>query len=275
MRNNDIGLLRSLIREMVNEAPYRASPVVTLRSVQGTGISLGAAALATGIGAIASAYTWLNERCDGQHSNFPIRLSNKAKDALIDTGKRTASLKLDQHVALWRAYQDTIAEGGVASKADSTITINTTNSDRAANYELYGLATKPLGSWTKPKATWDDIDPTARREVVQKMVALMTLYTGCDAAFIHGLLGNVVNDAKGDADRRAKFPFKSRDSLKQFLIDLVNDANGSFKNSVIDQRNQLLVIFNSQNDKALITKICDAAYTGDVRDKNSFIKQIQ
>lgn len=274
MRNNDIGLLRSLIREMVNEAPYRASPVVTLRPVQGTGISLGAAALATGIGAMASAYTWLNERCTGQHSNFPIRLSNKAKDALIDAGKRSG-LKLGKEDALWKAYQDTIAEDSTRSITNSTVRIDTTNSDRAANYELYGLATKPLSSWARTISSWGDIGPAARLAVVQKMVPLMELYTGCGASFIHGLLGNVVNDAAGDADRLDKFPFKSRDSLKQFLIDLVNDASGSFKTSVIDQRNQLLLLFNSPNDKTQITKICDAAFTGDERAKNRFISAIK
>lgn len=274
MRKNDIGLLRSLIREMVNEAPYRASPVVTLRPVQGTGISLGAAALATGIGAMASAYTWLNERCTGQHSNFPIRLSNKAKDALIDAGKKTG-FQLQMQASQWNDYKDTIAEWATKSAKNSANNITPDTSDRAANYHLYSLATKPLDEWSPRSADWEGLGQTQRLKVVEKMVALMTLYTGCQAAFIHGLLGNVADDAPGDADRLAKFPFKSRDSLKQFLIDLVNDANGSFKNSVIDQRNQLLLTFNSEKDKPQITQICDAAIKGDEQHKNSFIRAIR
>lgn len=278
MRKNDIGLLRSLIREMVNEAPYRSSPVVTLRPVQGTGISLGAAALATGIGAISSAYTWLSERCTGQHSNFPIRLSGKAKDKLDESGRRSGN-NLVKQSTLWNAYQDTIAEDGVSSKADSSVIINSTNSDRAANYELYGLAAAVLPAWSPPGSAWPDLGQQQRLAVVNKMVPLMVLYTGCGADHIQGLIGNTATDTTGsnvnDLSRLDKFPFASRNDLKQFLIDLLNDSNGSFRNGVIEQRNQLQLLFSAPKDKDAIAKICDAAIEGDESAKNSFLRQIK
>lgn len=274
MRKNDISLLRTLIREMVSEAPYRASSVVTLRPVQGTGISLGAAALATGAGALSAAYTWLSERCTGQHSNFPIRYSSKSKDKLITQAGRSGIRLIDQQ-ELWKSYQDTIGESGTNSNVNSSMTLFSDKSDRAANYELYGLATKPLPLWTPAPSSWSDLGPIQRLDVVSAMVPLMMLYTGCDTAHIQGLIGNTASDAQGNADRLDKFPFASRNDLKQFLIDLVNDANGSFKGAVKDQRDQLVLTFTAPNDQALIKKVCDAAIAGDERDKNSFLTQIK
>lgn len=263
MNTKNINLLRSLVREIVTEAPYRSSGVVTLRSVQGTGISLGTAAVATGVAVLASTYSWLTNLCPMHNTNFPIKLSKAAKEKLESAAKSKKALNLHANNGAWEEYQATLLESGVNNATSQT-------SDFAANYDLYSRA-KALPPQWPPSRRWIDLELSQRRDIHAKMVSLMELYTGCDASFLHGKLGKPDDDSA----LQQTFPFKDRSSMITFLQDMVNDAHNSFKTGVGNQRDNLVLVFTSTKDSSLIKKVCDGKISADAKNRDSAIRNLK
>lgn len=251
MTKKDIGLLRSLIREMVNEAPYREAPSVQLQQIRSPGLNVGVLAGAIGFSALAAGYSWLSNICSQAHTKFPIIQSDDKKDAL-KTQVRTSPDLTDRNVA-WSDYKRSISPDNNVVKEVS---------DLIAAIHLYNLvyATMTNGannpSWPNRTESWTNLSFEQRKKIRNELYNILILYTGTSCA-------TNVNDRLGpesdDAQLRQKFPLLTRTVYVQFLKDLMTNTRDTFKTGVEDQRRELTSVYSSGSNPKEIALVCDAS----------------
>ena len=252
MTKKDIGLLRSLIREMVNEAPYREAPSVQLQQIRSPGLSVNVLAGAIGFSALAAGYSWLSNICSQAHTKFPIIQSDDKKDVLKAQVRSSPNLDDSTNTA-WMDYKRSIS-------LDKNIPIEV--SDLSAAIRLYDLVYttmtggKNTPSWPKGTESWTGLRWDQRKKIRKELYDILILYTGTSCA-------SNVNERLGpendDAQLRQKFPLLTRTVYLQFLKDLMTNTRDTFKTGVEDQRRELTSVYSSGNNPKAIAGVCDAS----------------
>lgn len=262
-------VLRAVIRGMLNEAPYRQSPVVRLGTVQSPGLSVKQILTAGGFLALSKAYTWLSNICDGKHEKFPI-IKSEPKAEELKRAKATGQ-NLSSYEALFASYQDTIAARGTGKKTSgSPGNIEVNDSDLAAAQALYDATLKAAAAWPSGSdiAGLSDNDVNA---VHGALMSVLLLYTGCNEAVLQAKFGQ-----KGNvADIKQKFPLKTRQVYIQFIGDVTDNTHSSFQDGIEKQRQDLRGTYAATGDQASIDKVCNASLAVDNRSYKYAIDRIK
>lgn len=250
MRKNDLGLLRSLIREMVSEAPYREAPSVQLQQIRSPGLSINVLAGAIGFTALAAGYAWMSNICSQSHTKFPIIQSDDKKDVLKAQVRSSPTL-VDPTNAAWQEYKTSISSGTNIPKEVS---------DLQAAIGLYNLVyTTMTGgtntpSWPKGTESWTGLSEDQRKKIRNELYDILILYTGTSCA-------SNVNDRLGpaddDAELKQKFPLLTRSVYLQFLKDLMTNTRDTFKTGVEDQRRELTSVYSTAPNPQTIKVVCE------------------
>lgn len=206
MSINNVRLLRTLIREMVTEAPYRSSQRVTLDGVRFSGTpNMRATLMAGGIVGLINLYDWAGGLCtvDPADNSFPIKLSKPAAAAV----EASAAAAFAANYAL---YVVTITQAG---RRD----VDETTSDLANLEEFYAKLDRAEEIWPSgvPK---EGLAPAQDLAVLAKLKEILGIYTGC--------ANNVV---------LSTIPMSTRDEYIKFLNDIGDMASSTFKAGLEEQ----------------------------------------
>ena len=222
MRAKDVGLLRSLIREMVNEAPYQSSQRVVLQPVRAPGLNVGVLLQGVGLVVLISTYKWLDDfvKCDNRLETFPIfqTLISEQKAKTFDT---------------WDP-----AQSGYNNTLDDTPSSGTSEpSDLVRVMSLYLAIQDAVKMW--PAGTeWAAFDNRSKAAYVAAFIKVLSKYSGCPEALIKVQVGE-----KGE---NMPPEMQTRDGAFKFFEDTRNDSHESFVRGLTQQSDSLKSKFDSQ-----------------------------
>ncbi len=248
-------VLRSVIRDILREAPYRGSSPVRLGAVQSPGMSVKQIISAVGFTAMSSAYTWMADFCTGKNETYPIKQSGVAQERLIKA-KKNASDTLENQGAAYSDYRDSLAQdntrpaGQVATSAGGLITA--ASSDLANAQGLYGLVRLAATKWPQNSAPLiNDVNDVSGKPAIYGHVAdVLERYTNCERS--------VVEQKLGAKDKMAaEFPLKTRDEYIQFMKNITENTHVTFQDGVEKQRQKIRSYYNTAPDVAKIDKFCN------------------
>jgi hypothetical protein len=259
-------VLRSVIRDILREAPYRGSSPVRLGAVQSPGMSVKQIISAVGFTAMSSAYTWMTDFCSGKHDNFPIIKSSAAAEALVRA--KSVGDSLSKHNALFNNYKDTIASKG-SSRVGNVVTsllIAVSDSDLAASQALYDATSTTASVWQSGVKDITGLPNENKTKVRDLLVRVLLLYTNCDESIIAQKIGT-------KDEFLTKFPFKTREQYLKFMQDVTSNTHSTFQDGVDKQRQKLRSMY--AGDIAVIDKACNDSMTTDKKYYDYAFKKIK
>lgn len=220
MSAKDVGLLRSLIREMVNEAPYQSSQRVVLQPVRAPGLNVGVLLQGVGIVVLIGTYKWLDEftQCNERMTNFPIKT---LPDAYTRATTQTA----------WEQAQDeyTLALRSTPSNSPDE------PSDLMRATAFYAAINAAVAAWPKG-VPWAGL--TNKSDYVKKFVTVISMYSGCPEVFVTEKVGADGKDMPPDMQtREGAFAFytSARDDAHESFTRTLNEYSSSHQTRFTDK----------------------------------------
>ena len=227
MSINNVRLLRSLIREMVTEAPYRSSQRVVLGGVQFDGTpDIRGTLMAGGAVGLIKLYGWASGVCDitADNNTFPIKLSKPAAAKIVDSrADKLAS-------ADWAGYMTAIQVAPVP----------TAPSDTARLLSFYNELKAAAAEWPRGSGNYTQLNTSAaatantQASVFEKLKTILKSYTGCDTLKI------------------AAMPMSTRSEYIDFLKNIGLNAKSTFETNLTAQRDAMTSQY--PNDTTTINK---------------------
>jgi len=227
----DRGLLRLLIREMVNEAPYQSSQRVVLQPVRAPGLNVGVLLQGVGLVVLISTYKWLDNftDCTDKLTNFPIK-------ALPD--------------AYTRATQKTEWE---AAKAEYTLALGATPanptvsepSDLMRATAFYAAIKAAVAAWPKGRA-WVSFTEETKKDYVKKFVTVISMYSGCPEEFVKLKVGENGENMPPDMQtREGAFAFytSARDDVHESFTRTLDEYSSSHQSKFADKSAAIKTFF--------------------------------
>lgn len=222
MSIDNVRLLRTLIREMVTEAPYRSSQRVTLDGVRFSGTpNMRATLMAGGIVGLINLYDWAGGLCavDPTDNSFPIKLSKPAAEKIA--GSRAQTLP----AAEWAAYQATIEV--VPTQPDPP-------SDTARLLTFYASLGPAAAEWPADNPNYDALNTASdtlqtQASVLVALKQILAQYTGCASITLD------------------KMPMKTRSEYIDFLKNIGLNAQNTFETNLTAQRDAMTSQYPGSN----------------------------
>lgn len=244
MSAKDIGLLRSLIREMVNEAPYQSSQRVVLQPVRAPGLNVGVLLQGVGIVVLIGTYKWLDEftKCDERMTNFPIKKLPAAYS------RASTQITWTDAVSEYTAELRTTPSNGPDEPSDLM---------RATSF--YAAINAAVAAWPRG-VTWQAM--TNKADYVKKFVTVISLYSGCPETFVKAKIGdNGENMPPEMQTREGAFAFftSARDDAHESFTRTLNEYSSSHQTRFTDNAAKIKKFFTdkqkieqAQYDKCII-----------------------
>lgn len=234
MSAKDVGLLRSLIRELVNEAPYQSSQRVVLQPVRAPGLNVGVLLQGVGIVVLIGTYKWLDNftNCDGKLTNFPIKT---LPDAYVRTSTEAA----------WKQAQAeyTLALGTTPTPG---VSIADEKSDLLRATAFYAAISAAVAAWPKG-VSWEGL--INKPYYVEKFVTVISLYSGCPEAFVKTKIGDDGASMPPEMQTRAgAFAFftSARDDAHESFTRTLNEYSSSHQTRFTDKATEIKKFFTDK-----------------------------
>ena len=233
MSAKDVGLLRSLIRELVNEAPYQSSQRVVLQPVRAPGLNVGVLLQGVGIVVLIGTYKWLDEftKCDERMTNFPIKT--------LPAAYSRASTKT--------SWTDAVSEYTAELRTTPSNSPDEP-SDLMRATSFYAAINAAVAAWTRG-VTWQAMTNTNKADYVKKFVTVISLYSGCPETFVKTKIGdNGENMPPEMQTREGAFAFftSARDDAHESFARTLNEYSSSHQTRFTDKADTIKKFFTDK-----------------------------